>query len=68
MTGLPGWARGGYGYPAPARGGYSAYGAAPKAMDELSFLKEEAKLHQEELEEINSRIAELEKKIEKKQG
>ena len=61
-TGLPGWARGGY--------GYSGWGAQEYMFDlgetpevtrknELAYLKAQAKYAREELENINKRIDEL---------
>ena len=51
-TGLPGWARGRYGYPVPA--------ASPTAEQELAGLKQQAKYVQNTLTDINSRIQQLE--------
>ena len=51
-TGLPGWARGSYGYPVSA--------AAPTAEEELAGLKQEAEHVQNTLNGINSRIQQLE--------
>ena len=59
-TGLPFWAQ--TGYPPPARAAYgpAAYGpAAPE--DELETLKSQADWLRNELEAIQSRIADLEK-------
>ena len=66
-TGLPGWARAGYGYPTwgPAVPFYPFYAgpAAPTMApeQELTSLKQQAEYFQEALDEINKRIEELEK-------
>jgi hypothetical protein len=65
-TGLPGWARAGYGW--PAWGGVAgpyAYGGAPFAPtitveQELAGLKQQADYFQDALDEIKKRIEELE--------
>ena len=63
-TGLPGWARAPYGYPAPAEQPYPFYPnpAAPTitAEQELAGLKEQAQYFQNALDEISKRIQELE--------
>jgi hypothetical protein len=51
-TGLPGWARSGYGYPFPA--------AAPNTEQELAGLKQQAEYIQNTLSSVNSRIQQLE--------
>ena len=60
-TGLPGWARAGYG---PAWGmppaGYGPVMAAPAPEQETDFLRSQAEWLQQELEAISGRIAELE--------
>lgn len=57
-TGLPGWARIGYGY--PPFGGYpSGTGITPK--EEMDMLKDQAKFLKQQLENIESRISTLEK-------
>jgi len=70
-TGLPGWARAGYGM--PAWGGYASgtYGypnaypgsfpAAPTAEQERQALKQQSEYLQQSLNDINKRIEELEK-------
>ena len=70
-TGLPGWARAGYGM--PAWGGYAggAYGypaaypgvspAGPTAEQEQQALKKQSEYLQQSLDDINKRIEELEK-------
>jgi hypothetical protein len=70
-TGLPGWARAGYGI--PAWGGYAggAYGypaaypsgftAGPNAEQEQQALKQQSEYLQQSLDDINKRIEELEK-------
>ncbi|MBP7089194.1 MAG: DUF5320 domain-containing protein [Candidatus Omnitrophica bacterium] len=63
-TGLPGWARGGYGYPAFDAGvnPYSyPYGAEITPKQEADILKNEAIALKEQLEDIQSRIETLEK-------
>ncbi len=57
-TGLPGWARIGYGYPAFA--GYP-YGVPLTAKEEMDLLKDQAKFFKQQLENIESRISTLEK-------
>ena len=56
-TGLPGWARAGYGYPASDMG----YAQDLSEKDEAQMLKEEAGLLKEELGAIQERLAALEK-------
>ncbi|MBN1527124.1 MAG: DUF5320 family protein [Candidatus Omnitrophica bacterium] len=56
-TGLPGWARAGYGYPAFGMG----YMPDMPEQDEAQMLKEEAGLLKQELEAIQERLAALEK-------
>ena len=56
-TGLPGWARGGYGYPAFGM----EYAPDLSEKDEAQMLKEEAGLLKEELGAIQERLAALEK-------
>lgn len=51
-TGIPGWARAGYGVSGPAV-------PAPTAEQELDGLKQQAEFLQNSLEEINKRIEEL---------
>jgi hypothetical protein len=51
-TGLPRWARAGYGYP---------YAPSFAAEDETKFLREEAEFLRKQLEEIQKRISSLEK-------
>jgi len=60
-TGLPGWARAGYGM-----GGYGTFYEDPYAsgmtsQQEADMLKEQAKAMQDEIASINERIATLEK-------
>jgi len=59
-TGMPGWMRAGYGYPAYGGGPYP-YVAEPSAGDEKEMLKGEAEALKQELEDIQSRIQTLEK-------
>jgi hypothetical protein len=51
-TGLPGWARTGYGYP---------YARSFTAKDEADFLRGEAEFLRRQLEDIQNRISSLEK-------
>lgn len=62
-TGLPGWARAGYGHPAAGWPGYpyEPYAApTPTAEQELGGLKQQAEYFQSALEEIKERMKELE--------
>lgn len=67
-TGLPGWARGGYGWPAQiVPGAPQPYGASypgPDKEQELQMLKDQADFFTESLENIRKRIEELESKSE----
>jgi hypothetical protein len=61
-TGMPGWARFGYG---PAWGqspaaAYGAYAAPPMPEQEVEFLKTQAEWLKEQLDAISQRIAEFE--------
>ena len=56
-TGLTGWQRAGYG---PAAYGPAPYAYAPSREDELQQLKAQAEYFTSALEEIKSRISELE--------
>jgi len=56
-TGLPGWVRGGYGYPAYGMG----YAPDFSKEEESVMLKEEAELLKEELKAIQERLDMLEK-------
>jgi hypothetical protein len=66
-TGLPGWARAGYGWPAWGAAGhpYAPYPApvtpAMTAEQEVAGLKQQAEYFQKALDEIRKRIEELEK-------
>jgi hypothetical protein len=51
-TGLPGWARAGYGYP---------YAPLFTAKEEKNFLREEAEFLRKQLEKIQNRLSDLEK-------
>jgi len=51
-TGLPGWARAGYGYP---------YVPSFTVKDEKNFLREEAEFLRKQLEDIQNRISNLER-------
>jgi hypothetical protein len=62
-TGLPGWARAGYGYPAGPWVGqpYAAYPPQPMTADqEVDALKNQSEYFKNALEEITKRIEELE--------
>jgi len=65
-TGLPGWARAGYGYPAAGwpEYPYEPYGVpaatAPTPEQELAGLKQQAEYFQSALDEIKERMNELE--------
>ena len=59
-TGMPGWQRAAYGYPAYGGGPYP-YVPEPTAEDEQQMLKEEAEALKQELESIQDRISTLEK-------
>jgi hypothetical protein len=67
-TGLPGWVRGSYGWPAQiAPGGPQPYGMpypGPDKEQELQMLKDQADFFTESLENIRKRIEELESKSE----
>jgi hypothetical protein len=52
-TGLPGWARAGYGYP--------LYGPEFTAKDEINVLQDQADFLKKQLEDIQNRISTLEK-------
>ncbi|MBN1796666.1 MAG: DUF5320 domain-containing protein [Sedimentisphaerales bacterium] len=67
-TGLPGWAREQYGYPASGQmQGYPpiAYGQ-PNPEQEVTALKQQAEFMRSSLDEINQRITELEAEKDKK--
>lgn len=55
-TGLPGWARAGYGYQP-----FWCYPYAPTAKEEIDILRDEAEFLKKELEEVQNRINTLEK-------
>ncbi|MEW6571416.1 MAG: DUF5320 domain-containing protein [Nitrospirota bacterium] len=59
-TGLPGWARGGYGYP-PVGAMVYPYGPDLSEEEEMNLLKNQARLLRKELDEIEGRISTLEK-------
>ena len=56
-TGMPGWVRGGWGYPAPMP--YPQQ--EPSAQDEKAYLENYAKWIEKELDEVKKRVKELEK-------
>jgi hypothetical protein len=60
MTGLPGWARGGYGYPALPWWTHASASAKVGPADELEALKAQAKFFRKTLEDISSRIEQIE--------
>ena len=70
-TGMPGWARASYGY--PAWGGYAPppapypYTQAQAPVREMDALKQEAEFLREQLDAIQERMESL-KKSEKKEG
>jgi hypothetical protein len=59
-TGLPGWARTGYGYPTFTGFGYP-YGSEFTAKEEMDILKDQADFFKQQLDEIQKRINTLEK-------
>ena len=59
-TGLPGWARAGYGYPAFGSRVYP-YSYAPAPEEEAEALRQQAELLKQTLEDIQNRISALEK-------
>jgi hypothetical protein len=71
-TGLPGWARAGYGWPAWGAAGYpnapypAPVGPAITTEQELTGLKQQAEYFKDALDEISKRIEELEKSEQKK--
>ena len=58
-TGMPGWQRGAYGYPAYGGGAYPY--SEPTADEEKEMLRNEAEALKKELEDVQSRIGTLEK-------
>ncbi|MGQ9535399.1 MAG: DUF5320 domain-containing protein [bacterium] len=59
-TGLPGWIRQGFGYPAFGIGPMPySYALTPK--EEMALLKEQAEVLRKQLEEVTNRISTLEK-------
>jgi len=58
-TGLPGWARAGYGYRAFAGFGYP-YGPEFTAKEEMDILKDQAEFLKKQLDDIQTRISTLE--------
>jgi len=69
-TGQPGWARAGwmpaYGQPPVAPYGAVPYGPAPTAADEAEFLKAQAEYFEGALNDIKTRLSELERKAKEK--
>ncbi|MBN1125681.1 MAG: DUF5320 domain-containing protein [Sedimentisphaerales bacterium] len=71
-TGLPGWARAGYGWPAGGSVDPFVYGAAPlapgvTAQQELEGLKGQAEYFEDALDGIKKRIEELESQKNRKE-
>ncbi len=65
-TGLPGWARAGFGrWPLTWPTAYGPYGPEMSAKEEIDALQEEAGFLRKEIEEIEKRIASLEKEEKK---
>ncbi|HUW17862.1 MAG TPA: DUF5320 domain-containing protein [Sedimentisphaerales bacterium] len=70
-TGMPGWARAGYGYPAAGwpgypYGTYEAPGApTPTAEQELAGLKQQGEYFESALDEIKERMKEMEQEEQK---
>jgi hypothetical protein len=62
-TGMPGWARYGYGpaWGPPPTGGFGVYGAPSTPEEEAEFLRSQAEMLKGELDAISERIKELEK-------
>ena len=60
-TGLPGWMRGYYGYPAYGPWGYPYNTEDLSPKDEMQMLKDQAESLKQELGEIQNRISTLEK-------
>lgn len=63
-TGLPGWARAGYGMPAYGGYGMPAYGMYPPPQpnpeEESAMLKDQAEFLKQQLDDIQNRINDLE--------
>jgi hypothetical protein len=62
-TGLPGWARAQYGYPAWGGAVASPYGVTPPSASseqELAGLRQQAEFLQNSLEQVNKRVQQLE--------
>ena len=63
-TGMPFWARHGYGYAPPVGygtpAGYAPYGAPPTKEEEIAAMRTQAEWLKDNLEAITSRIEELE--------
>ena len=61
-TGLPGWARFGYGpaWGPPAAMAYGSYAAPPRPEQEVESLKTQTEWLKDQLDAISQRIAELE--------
>jgi hypothetical protein len=60
-TGLPGWARFGYGpaWGVPAIGAYGPYAAAPSREQKAEFLRRQAEWLKQQLDAVGQRIEEL---------
>lgn len=61
-TGLPGWVRAMFGYPAFGMGYISGFTPEMTPQAEIEILKEQQDFLKEQLDKINKRISELEKK------
>jgi hypothetical protein len=62
-TGVPGWARAGYGVPQPgpvSSAPYPTQQATPVPDQELSYLQSQAEVLRDQLDQIQQRISELE--------
>jgi len=59
-TGLPGWVRAGYGYPAFG-GGMYPYGPELTPKEEMDMLREEARVLKQQLVDIEAHLITLEK-------
>ena len=59
-TGMPGWQRAAYGYPAYGGGAYP-YAPEPSAEEEKEALKEQAEVLKEQLADVQERMNTIEK-------
>jgi len=65
-TGLTGWQRAGYGYPAAPAASYAGVPYAPTKEQETEMLKGQAEFLQQQLSEIQKRMGELDSEEKKK--